>query len=643
VLIPDYETEVDFLNCEAISKTVVQLLCDNRKRALTIGIHGDWGAGKSSILKMIQSDLSQDKDVAVLWFNGWAFQGFDDAKTVMIEATIAELIRQRSAIGKVKEIGVKLLKRIDWLKVVKRGGSLALNLATGLPSPDQIGLAIEGLNGVIEKLKGTEPEEIEEQIRETASFLKPGEDANVPEVIHHFREEFSQLLEAAKIDQLVVLIDDLDRCLPATAIETLEAIRLFLFVPKTAFVIGADEGMIEYAVRQHFPDLPLSTGPIPYARNYLEKLIQVPFRIPALGAHETRVYVLLLLIEGIVGSDHAGFRALLGKGKDALNRPWLGGSPTQGEVRSVDPGKGVELDGAFALATRIGPVLGEGTKGNPRQIKRFLNALFVRQAIAKARGFEGDINQTALAKLMLAERFQPDFYDHLAAQAMIARDGRVGDLKALEAAQREDAKEPTGKFTGKSKAENVREELEAEVAKWLERGWLKRWLRMEPALGELDLRPYIFVARDKRMLGGAVEVGGLDELIDKLLGSGMALRMIEPEVKSLPVGDAATVFGALRERVLQAGSFAGKPPGFDGMGIISKHHPALQSELVAMVSTLDMRTLGVWIVPGWNEILTEQAAKDQLRAILTAWASQNDNGLLKRTAARAVGAVGVGR
>ena len=60
MLIPDHETEVDFLNCEAISRTVVQLLKDSRKRALTIGIHGDWGAGKSSVLKMIECDLSKD-------------------------------------------------------------------------------------------------------------------------------------------------------------------------------------------------------------------------------------------------------------------------------------------------------------------------------------------------------------------------------------------------------------------------------------------------------------------------------------------------------------------------------------------------------------------------------------------------------
>lgn len=642
MLIPDYETEVDFLNCEAISKTVVELLRDNRNRALTIGIHGDWGAGKSSILKMVQSQLSGDKDVAVLWFNGWAFQGFDDAKTVMIEATIAELMRQRSAIGKVKDIGAKLLRRIDWLKVVKRAGGLAFNVATGMPSPDQIGTVVAGLTGLLDRFKDAKPDEIEAGVKQAAELLKPAEDANVPEVIHHFREEFSALLEAAKIEQLVVLIDDLDRCLPTTAIETLEAIRLFLFVPKTAFIIGADEGMIEYAVRQHFPDLPLSSGPIPYARNYLEKLIQVPFRIPALGAQETRIYVLLLLIEGIVGGDDAGFKTLLARAKEVLNRPWLGGGLTQEAVRAVDGEKVAALDGAFVLATRIGPVLGEGTKGNPRQIKRFLNALLVRQAIAKARNLEGDISQAALAKLMLAERFQPDFYDHLAAKAMIDGDGKVKDLAKLEEAQREQVAESAAGGREKAKAAEP-PELDAELQKWLERDWLKRWLRIEPALGDTDLRPYIFVARDKRMLGGAIEVGGLDSLIEKLLGAGMALRMVEPEVKTLTPGDAATVFAGLRERVLGADNLSAQPPGFEGIGIVAKHHPALQRELLALISGLNVKSLGIWIVRGWNEVFTDASALDQLKTVLNGWASQGENTLLKRAAGQALGAFGAGR
>jgi predicted KAP-like P-loop ATPase len=643
MLLPDHETDVDFLNCEAISRTVVQLLKANRKRALTVGIHGDWGAGKSSILKMVECELAKDKDVACLWFNGWAFQGFDDAKTVLIEATIAELCRQRSTIGKVKKLGARLIKRVDWLKVAKRGGGLAFNVLTGLPSPVQIETVLNGLNSTITDVKNLTPDQIETRLKEAASFLKPAEEPNVPEVIHRFREEFSELLTEAKVEQLVVLIDDLDRCLPATAIETLEAIRLFLFVPKTAFVIGADEAMIEYAVRQHFPDLPVASGPMPYARNYLEKLIQVPFRIPSLGAQETRIYVLLLMVESIVGEDHAGFRALLAKAKDGLNKPWLGAGLAQIDVQAVDSGKREALDAAFVLAAQIGPILAEGTKGNPRQIKRFLNALMVRQAIAEARGFENLINQPALAKLMLAERFQPDFYEHMAGLAMSAEDGKVQDLRALEAEvqqEREGGKADGGrkpKLTAKHEVDGS-----PEIGKWLERDWLKRWLRIEPALSYIDLRPYIFVARDKRILAGAVELGGLDGLTEKLSGSGMVIRMVEPEVKALTAGDAEAVFNALRERVLAAGNFSSPPPGFEGLGIVAKHHPRFQTELLALLGSLDAKVLGIWVVKGWNEVITEPAANDQLNTLMNGWAQQDDNTLLKKAAGQALSGLRTG-
>ena len=64
-------------------------------------------------------------------------------------------------------------------------------------------------------------------------LLKPAESKNVPEEIDGFRKAFDDLLKKAGINQLIVLIDDLDRCLPDTAIETLEAVRLFLFTSRT--------------------------------------------------------------------------------------------------------------------------------------------------------------------------------------------------------------------------------------------------------------------------------------------------------------------------------------------------------------------------------------------------------------------------
>lgn len=639
MLIPDHETEVDFLNYEAVAKTVSALLKDNRQRALTIGIHGDWGAGKSSVLKMVETGLAGDSGVACLWFNGWTFQGFEDAKTVLIEATITELCRQRSTIGKVKEIGSRLIRRVDLLKLARRGAGLGFTLLTGLPSPDLLGAALSGLNALSAKAKTLTPEEIQAGIDGATSFLKPSAAVNLPEEIHEFREEFRRLLDEAKIEQLVVLIDDLDRCLPNTAIETLEAIRLFLFVPKTAFVIGADEAMIEYAVRQHFPDLPLASGPMPYARNYLEKLIQVPFRVPALGTQETKVYVTLLLIEGLVGAEHQGFRTLLEKARECLNRPWLSGGLGREDISAVDPSRRQQLDATYVLAQQIGPILAEGTRGNPRQIKRFLNALLVRQAIAAARGFGDSINQAVLAKLMLAERFQPDFYEHIAAQAMVAEDGKVVELKTLENPA-VGAEPHTKAGGGKKDAKGASPSApDPETARWLEREWLQRWMRIEPRLAEIDLRPYAFVARDKRMLAAAEGPRGLEGLIEKLLGSAMAVRMAEPEIRALAPSDAEQVFTALREKVLVSSSFTAEPPGFAGLGIVAKHHPRFQRELVGLIGGIDVKTLGIWAVKGWNEILTDPAAQEDMATVLTKWAGQDDNALLKRAAGPAVGAV----
>lgn len=637
MLIPDHETEIDYLNCEAISQTVVELLKDNRKRALTVGIHGDWGAGKSSILKMIAADLSLDEDVAVLWFNGWTFQGFDDAKTVLIENTITELCRQRSKVGKVKEKAAKLLKRVNWLKIAKLSSGVAFNVLTGLPSPAQIETVIGALQSLGQNAANIDASTVPAKLDEIAGLLKPAEDMdNLPETIHQFREDFQDLLEEAKIKQLVVLIDDLDRCLPATAVQTLEAIRLFLFVPKSAFVIGADEAMIEYAVRQHFPDLPVASGPLPYARNYLEKLIQVPFRIPALGAQETRTYVTLLLVQSIVGEDHDGFDRLLQKAKDALKKPWLGTGLSQADIQGVDAGAKDDLNSAFVLAQQIAPILAEGTKGNPRQIKRFLNALLVRQIIAKARGFGDQIKQPVLAKLMLAERFQPDFYEHISMQAMSAGDGRVSDLVVLEAGSQEEKPKEKARGTDKKGSKKEETTLPNETAKWLERDWLKRWLQLEPRLAAEDLRPYVFVARDKRLLASAAVQGGLEALISKLCGSQLEIRAAEPDVKALSAADAGIVFNALRERVLSVGSFKAEPQGINGLTIVAKHHSHYQTELVALLESLDPADLGLWVLKGWNESVTDAQARSKLIEVMRVWEGQDDNNMLKLAAPNAI-------
>jgi predicted KAP-like P-loop ATPase len=182
------------------------------------------------------------------------------------------------------------------------------SVLTGIPHPEQVNDAVALLKG-LGAAAGKEMtlENLKKAVSEAEEILKPAEEKKIPEQMRAFHKEFAELLEIAGISKLVVLIDDLDRCLPNTAIETLEAIRLFLFVPKTAFIIAADEAMIEYSVKQHFPDLPATSGPMTYARYYLEKLIQVPFRIPSLGYTETQTYVSLILAQAFLGEDDERF------------------------------------------------------------------------------------------------------------------------------------------------------------------------------------------------------------------------------------------------------------------------------------------------------------------------------------------------
>lgn len=80
MLLSDNETKIDMLNNEAIAATIIELLQERPDTPITIGVHGDWGAGKSSVLEMIEDRLEKNSKALCLKFNGWRFQGFEDAK-----------------------------------------------------------------------------------------------------------------------------------------------------------------------------------------------------------------------------------------------------------------------------------------------------------------------------------------------------------------------------------------------------------------------------------------------------------------------------------------------------------------------------------------------------------------------------------
>ena len=639
MILTDNETKVDLLNNEAIAKTIVTLLRERPGHPVTIGVHGDWGAGKSSVLEMIEAALNTQERVLCLKFNGWRFQGFEDAKIALIEGIVTGLLEKRPTLTKAGAAVKDIFQRIDWLKFAKKAGGLALTAYGGLPALGVQAL-VSTLEGLFSDPTALSKENLDAALSEAKGLLKPeAESKNVPEEIAAFRKAFDELLNQAGIDQLVVLIDDLDRCLPDTAIETLEAVRLFVFTARTAFIVAADEAMIEYAVRKHFPDLPDTTGPQTYARNYLEKLIQIPFRIPALGETETRIYVSLLLIGAEIGEDDPGFTRLIAAARENLKRPWTASALDSSTVKAALAEKADATRNALTLSAQIGPILASGTKGNPRQIKRFLNTLLLRQASAKARGFGDDVKQPVLAKLMLAERFLPRVFDQVATVAASSRDGTCADLAALEAAmvgeKETAAKSPRAKDAPKLEAIKTSKES-AQVTEWLSSQAIQSWAQIPPALGTTDLRPYLFVAKDRKDYFGATSIlGQLASVAEKLLGSKFTVQALEKDLRQLAPPEAAQVFEAVRGRIIGSDTFDSEPAGVAGLAVLVRAHPTLQGSLLDFLEGLPRARLGAWACSGWEGVIKDPDVAPRFDQILEIW-SKDGSQFLRATASTAL-------
>ena len=414
---PDNETDRDFLNFTGVADTVAEIIVQAKGRPISIGVSGAWGVGKSSMIKLVHRSLTQRSgkgkgDFIFVEFNAWLYQGYDDARAALMEVIgeklTAEAAKRQKGLDKAKEF----VERIQWFRLAKLVAGSAVALHAGIPP---VGLLGE-LYGVGKELFGGEvtADAVEKagkvagEVKDAASgLLAAKRKKSPPQEIHALRDSFEKTLEAMEVT-LVILIDDLDRCLPETTISTLEAIRLFLFLKNTAFVIAADDAMIKYAVRRHFPDV---TDEL--VINYFDKLIQLPIRVPPLGTHEVRAYMMLLYVENSGLEENVKEEIRSGICKQ-LGQTWQGKRVDRAFMQTLHDKFDHELVGQFDTADRLAHLMttASGIVGNPRLIKRFLNALAIRMAISNAHGV--GVDETVLAKMLLFERIgNPKAYAEL--------------------------------------------------------------------------------------------------------------------------------------------------------------------------------------------------------------------------------------
>lgn len=318
----------DSLSYKALSETLEEIIISS-ETPLTIGLYGIWGSGKTSLMQMTRDQLKNKDNLKTVWFDAWKFDKTQDLRVALIHSILREITKDENIDSTLNNKVKELLKRINWL-----------------------GLGITAINQFLPRSLN---------FKELTDPLLRNKEENPQktlDLIGDFEEEFTEITKdyVGNNGKLVVFIDDLDRCIPEKAVDILEAIKLFLNVQQSLFIIGADKKVIELGIQKKYPQMFEDWG-----KNYLDKIVQIPFFLPPVR-EEIITEKFIPRLE--ISSDIMEYKSIIAE---------------------------------------VG--------GNPRTIKRLLNQFELQKILAEKQELE--VNNEIMAKLAVIHFRQPKFHDNL--------------------------------------------------------------------------------------------------------------------------------------------------------------------------------------------------------------------------------------
>lgn len=292
---------------------------------LVVGLFGEWGVGKSYLLDKIQARATaKQKELAArrrrdggfdllipVSFQPWKYEHEEHLHVPILlhvlaalETGIADsLTFWETAAGMAQKPGdaaIKAMpKAVSLFKKVVFGTAAALDPATTVAVASTQVLADHAATAADKRAASKNPP--------TASALKYTGDGRYYYEIHKILKavcrpgkypdlQANKLLNDVFRVNFVIFVDDLDRCLPEKAVAVLELIKTIFNVESFAFVLALDDEVIErgighrysaYLLKDKKPQMPI-TG-----FEYLEKIVHLPFRLPALTRAQASAFVRL--------------------------------------------------------------------------------------------------------------------------------------------------------------------------------------------------------------------------------------------------------------------------------------------------------------------------------------------------------------
>ena len=279
ILIDDVEKKPthDF---DSLGSTIANIV-RNSNPHFTIGIYGEWGTGKTTLMKAIEKNLLEngviehEQTILPVWYNAWKHEREDSVATLSLMKTVAYAMENHQTYDNVSK-----------------------TIFTALTIYDKDLMQKIVLNIISEKRN-----EVEEQIEEKMSFLqKLYKNSVYFDGLEKINQQMINILDTDrnKDYRVVIFIDDLDRCSPNKALEVLESIKLFLDIEGFIFIIGLSHKTVTKLISHAYK----STGI--KGEDYIKKIIQIPIQIPS-WSHENIIDLIETRIASNLNPEYTKF------------------------------------------------------------------------------------------------------------------------------------------------------------------------------------------------------------------------------------------------------------------------------------------------------------------------------------------------
>jgi hypothetical protein len=332
----DRPTGKDQLDYQTYARAFAQILASpHTKPPLTIGLYAAWGMGKSFLMNKIKEELrakerrSRENDQTELCFhfidfNAWEYSTSDNLWAGLITSLYGQVEKaykpwQIYRFRWTKRFRKNLRKTFGWGGVFTLLGlALALFLdegtagqvtdvfsnlqnlfGTAFLSGSTLAALIAFLRAARDLLDSTAP-----RSKELQSMVSRKDFSTQIGFMDEIKGEIADMLtlirdieKGKRAVRFVIFVDDLDRCPPSKAVEVLEAILLLLSyqegdAPFFVF-LAIDARVIVKAVEVHYGKMLTEAGISGY--EFLDKVVQIPFRIPPAGPDAMKRYIQSLL------------------------------------------------------------------------------------------------------------------------------------------------------------------------------------------------------------------------------------------------------------------------------------------------------------------------------------------------------------